>query len=801
MASSCYRFRGFCLDPAARELWCGGERIALPGSAFDCLVYLIEQRDRAVGRDELIAAIWGRADVADSLLAQTVLKVRRVLGDSGSDGAIRTVARFGYRWVEPTEVETAPEAAAEVAIPSAFDVSAAQVAASGPVPLPRFAEPEAQAASVAVVAPSPRPHVPGTRLGALAGAGLLAVLATVIVMWWSPSGPTPPTAADASTPAAGEATQAAVWVLPSSIDAPAGWEWLRLGLTDLIGNRLREGGVPTAPTETVLALLSSAEPGAESARLQVQPDVHRVGERWRVRLRLAQQSEPWEIESDAEDVLQAARAAADLLLIRLGRLPPDPTTDARPLALEELLQRTKAAILSDQLELARHLIERAPEAVRSQPEISLRLAQIDLARGDHGAAEVRLQGILDGAASLSNALRGRVLLALGSVQFQRDRLDEARGSFDEAILHLKDANDPIALAAVYGSRAAVASLREDYGAAEADLGRARIEMDVGGDALGLAQVDVSLALTQVRAGRPALGLSALRDAETRIRQLGAREELAYVRYAQVGAQLQLLDYAAAAKTVASFWPPEAHTANQRMRWRLRLAQVHLLLASGQLQDARHALDMIESQASPADDVEVRAAGRALSVLVAAAAAQAEDVVRMADSALNETLRQSQPDLFLLVWSERARSLGAVGEMQAAAADGDALAAWVESRPSAWRGVHAQLARAEQALAEGRRDQALALFGRAHEEARRLGIPDDQVSVAEPYSRLLIEMGRLEDAAAVVGSIAGWAAQDARAAWAQARLYRAQGRIDAWERSALQATALSGERRLDAAVHD
>ena len=84
MTASRYLFRDFCLDPAARELRRNGELVALPISALDCLAYLIAHRERAVGRDELIAAVWGRADVADTLLAQTVLRIRRTLGDAGA---------------------------------------------------------------------------------------------------------------------------------------------------------------------------------------------------------------------------------------------------------------------------------------------------------------------------------------------------------------------------------------------------------------------------------------------------------------------------------------------------------------------------------------------------------------------------------------------------------------------------------------------------------------------------------------------------------------------------------------------
>ncbi len=64
-----YRFADFRLNPATRELQRGTELVALPPRAFDCLAYLVERRERAIGRDELIAAVWGKAEVSDTLLA------------------------------------------------------------------------------------------------------------------------------------------------------------------------------------------------------------------------------------------------------------------------------------------------------------------------------------------------------------------------------------------------------------------------------------------------------------------------------------------------------------------------------------------------------------------------------------------------------------------------------------------------------------------------------------------------------------------------------------------------------------
>src|SRR5687768_7600071 len=99
-----YRFGPFELDAASRELSRDGERVALPPKSFECLAYLITHRGRAVGRDELIAAVWGRGEVSGAVVGQTLLRARKALDDTGNrQSTIRTVSRFGYQWVAPVQ--------------------------------------------------------------------------------------------------------------------------------------------------------------------------------------------------------------------------------------------------------------------------------------------------------------------------------------------------------------------------------------------------------------------------------------------------------------------------------------------------------------------------------------------------------------------------------------------------------------------------------------------------------------------------------------------------------------------------
>lgn len=106
-------FLGYRLDPAARTLTApDGSDVALSGRAFDVLTYLIEQRPRVVGKDELLAAVWPGRVVEENNLGQAISSLRRVLGTGAGDRRfIRTVTGRGYSFVaEVAESPVAPPA-------------------------------------------------------------------------------------------------------------------------------------------------------------------------------------------------------------------------------------------------------------------------------------------------------------------------------------------------------------------------------------------------------------------------------------------------------------------------------------------------------------------------------------------------------------------------------------------------------------------------------------------------------------------------------------------------------------------
>jgi pimeloyl-ACP methyl ester carboxylesterase/DNA-binding winged helix-turn-helix (wHTH) protein len=93
-------FGDYALDVSRRELRHGAGLVAIEPQVFDLLVYLLQNRDRVVSKDDLLAAIWGGRIVSESTLTSRINAARRAVGDSGEQQAlIRTVARKGIRFV------------------------------------------------------------------------------------------------------------------------------------------------------------------------------------------------------------------------------------------------------------------------------------------------------------------------------------------------------------------------------------------------------------------------------------------------------------------------------------------------------------------------------------------------------------------------------------------------------------------------------------------------------------------------------------------------------------------------------
>ena len=159
MAAATYSFHGISLDRARLSVTRGGVPVDLEPKALDVLLFLIDNRDRLVTKDELMDAVWKDTFVTPNVLTRAIAQIRKALGDDAdAPSIIETVAKRGYRFIAPVEV------------------SPAQASAPDPLPSPAPVQNPTTTASVPA-APPRRSIVPRVAGALLVVAGIVAIVA------------------------------------------------------------------------------------------------------------------------------------------------------------------------------------------------------------------------------------------------------------------------------------------------------------------------------------------------------------------------------------------------------------------------------------------------------------------------------------------------------------------------------------------------------------------------------------------------------------------------------------------------
>ena len=203
------------VSPATRRLERNGDKVDIEAKVFDLILLLVENRDRALDKQEIVTALWGTRPVTDAALSQLVYKARRAFDDDGGQQAvIRTVYGHGLQWVAPTIEVPVVEAPTE----------AARQPADAPA---TSAGVDAAAVPAGLLPPRTLPHRRRRQwwLGAAALAVLVLLSAWIIPHVLAPPAPPPPRLA----------------VLPvQNATGDATLDWTTRGLPGLIASLLGE---------------------------------------------------------------------------------------------------------------------------------------------------------------------------------------------------------------------------------------------------------------------------------------------------------------------------------------------------------------------------------------------------------------------------------------------------------------------------------------------------------------------------------------------------------------------------------
>lgn len=791
-----YAFGAFRLKPAARELLRDGAPVSTSRLSFDCIVHLLENRDRAVGRDELVAAVWGKVDVSDNHLNQVITRARRALDDSANtQSVIRTVQGFGYHWIVPVEVEQR----SDTPVPSPL------VDAAGP-----FAVPEAGG--------RPPPATSGRRrLGWAAGAAVLISLGAAL--WWrvdsSALREPRPVAAD-------DRHDDALIVLPLELNVAKENAWLGLGAMDLIAGRLREAQLRVPPANTVLAALDGASSGAADADLEqvrttlgggrfVKGTISQEPKHWIVRLELeGPNGKLRTVEARESDAIRAARAVADRMLIALGHRPPQEGDAPMADIVQARLRQAQTALLTNQPKLGRDILAELPDDSRNIGEVQLLIAEIDFRSGRIDEAEKIVDTLLPRQpADADTLLRGKLMALRGNIHFRRSNFFEAGRDMDVAVQILDRTAAPLDLCDALTRRALSRMATENFDGASSDYSRARSLAEQAGDRLRLANVDAGFGRMQLERRRLDLALPYINSAIAQYESFGVVESVVLLHSALIDAYMDLLQFDESWKSSERQWALRERISDPGIALLIYNRRVRLLLALGHLDESRR-LTAEAHERFAGLPPSVRRYLHDLEAATAWARDQYPDVASSVDSALQTWPRAPSFDRYAWLVLLRQRSLIALGR-----ATPDAIEPWLPSgddhdvspsiRPILSAASEQEISpifligRAEWAAKAADHTAAAHYYQRALQSAESRGTPAIVAHVAKSYAEWLLQRGDLEKAGELAGRVSLFARQDYGSALLRVEVFHAAKRRDAWAEALEAARSLAGERVIPAAI--
>jgi tetratricopeptide (TPR) repeat protein len=457
---------------------------------------------------------------------------------------------------------------------------------------------------------------------------------------------------------------------------------------------------------------------------------------------------------------------------------------------------------SDRLDAPYSLVASPTPAQREQPELRLRVAQIDYQGGDFDGAQAGFEAVAKAApAEQDPVLHARAISNLGVIAAMRDDPVLARRRFDEAIELLRTQHAPDALGKALNGRANINGLEDRYDASLRDFAEARAAFESAGNLLALAVLDSNLAAMDSHRFRYAEAEPAFRRAADRFATFGVNAAELNALTGAAEAELTLLEPNAALANEPRMRELIAKVADPQRKRAGELTRAEVLAANGRLAEAEATIAKTAAEAERASDRTAITRAHMLAAHLARtdpnrAAAEAGTALKSATAA--DDIRERARTLRLRVRAllETGDSAGARATLTALSTLADSDAADPAQKTPAR--FYARLAEGDLAAAGGAAS-AGATYATALADADALRIPLDIREAVDAYSTWLVRKGDLAGASAAAERVAGWSARDFDSAIVELRVQRALGDETLWRGALARALAIAGERAIPAGL--
>ncbi|MEM9573331.1 MAG: tetratricopeptide repeat protein [Pseudomonadota bacterium] len=601
-----YAFGPFELDTATLELTKDGDVVSVEPQVFELLVYLVENRDRVLSKDDMIEAVWGGRIVSDSAISSRIKLVRRAVDDDGTrQSVIKTVHGKGFRFIA--------------------DIEAAETAPPPPETRPSAAETPPNAAQVPQSAAQTPPKLRQKRLVPMAlVASVLLGLFLVVQLF----------------PSRAQISENRIAVLPVQNDTgDSSLDWATLGLMSLVAHDLEARSELPVVNERTMLTLTDRFAAPETTDLLPSENLQKAlkdgyGASHFLVSRLTGTADNLTLEyrvinprgqsAIANVSGQLAAELAEEMSRQVAATLPR-SGERRQNASDHLfddafIAETYARGLDLQLQgksaeavdMFRAAMSQAPDNLEIQYElaVSTRMA------GDLDAAEAQFNMVIEKAEAADDlAVLGGALNGLGVVQMTRRDNETALASFNRALEVVDRGEAPETHAHAYTNIGIVERRLRNFAAAEDALGLARIAYQDAGYERTPGSLLNSLANLKAQTRDLPKATEYLEEALDFHRVVGDRPAEATVLHNLGTNAVSLGEYEKAQTLLNQALEMRTEMADFRGQMSSLFGLAGMLINQGEVEQANAYADQIIQVAEDADDTYYFARGQGLAAHV------------------------------------------------------------------------------------------------------------------------------------------------------------------------------------------